>query len=97
MRLTILLNCLVVFCLVVSSAAFTDETGMIDGCDGDNPPDPDLLLNTPIQAELHCTFSQPGEVWIDPLATLTDMSVKIVGQIVAAKARTWGEIKALYR
>ena len=81
----------------LTTLIFTDETGMIGGCDGGNPPDPDLLLNTTIGAELHCTFSEPGYVWIDPLATLTDVSVIVVGQTVAAEARAWGGIKALYR
>jgi hypothetical protein len=76
---------------------FTGESGWIIDCDFGNPLDLDLLLGTTIEAELICHFSPPGDPYVDPLATLTDVRLVIDSQLVTAGRRTWGEIKAHYR
>ena len=80
----------------LSTPTFTDESGPIGDCDVGSPLEPDLLLNTTIQAELECNFSPPCDAWIDALVTLTDVRVVIDGQIVAVESGTWGGVKALF-
>ena len=76
---------------------FTDESGSVITCDFAEPLDPDLLLNTTVQAELICYFSPMCDPYIDPLASLTDVHLVLNAQLVTAGRKTWGEIKALYR
>lgn len=76
---------------------FTDQFGWVTSCDIGNPLDPNLLLNTTVQAELECNFSPSCGPWIDALATLTDVHLILDAQIVAVDLTAWGAIKALYR
>jgi len=76
---------------------FTDEFGWVTSCDIADPLDPNLLLNTKVQAELECNFSPLCDPWIDALATLTEVHLILDAEIVATERRTWGQIKALYR
>ena len=52
---------------------FTDQFGWVTSCDIANPLDPNLLLNTTVQAELECNFSPLCIPWLDALATLTEV------------------------
>jgi hypothetical protein len=77
--------------------AFVDASGLVGHCDVGNPLDPILLLNTMVQAELECTFTDGCDIWLDALTTLSDVRLVLDAQIVAAETRSWGMIKALYR
>lgn len=61
------------------------------------PPDFNLLLGATIEAELILRSGLATGHWIDPLASVTDLHLRIEGQIVPAAARSWGEIKTLFR
>ena len=76
---------------------FTDQSGWVTSCDTGEPLDLDLLLGTPIQAELECNFNPECEPYIDTLTTLTDVHLELDAEMVAADRQTWGQIKALYR
>lgn len=77
--------------------AFVDLAGLVGPCDVGNPLDHNLLLNTTVQAELECTFTTGCDIWLDALATLSDVRLVLDAQIVAAETRSWGMIKSLYR
>lgn len=77
--------------------AFVDAAGLVGPCDVGNPLDPNLLLNSTIQAELECTFTSGCDIWLDGLATLSDVHLVLEAQIVSAETRSWGMVKALYR
>ena len=78
-------------------ATVTDQFGWVTSCDIANPLDPNLLLNTTVQAELECNFSPSCGPWIDALATLTDVHLVLDAQIVDVDLTAWGAVKALYR
>lgn len=77
--------------------AFVDASGLVGPCDVGNPMDLNLLLNTTVQAELECTVTSGCEIWMDALATLSDVRLGLEVQMVAAETRSWGMIKALFR
>lgn len=77
--------------------AFVDASGLVGHCDVGNPLDSNLLLNVTVQAELECTFTDGCDIWLDALATLSDVRLVLDAQIVAAETRSWGMVKALYR
>lgn len=76
---------------------FTDLFGWVTSCDTGEPLDLDLLLGTPIQAELECSFNPGCEPYMDTVAALTDVYLALDAEMVAADRQTWGQIKALYR
>jgi len=81
----------------LSSSTIIEVSGVVNSCDHVDPLDPDLLLGTTVQAELICNFSPQGDVYLDALATVTEVHLVLNVQDVAAGRQTWGRIKALYR
>lgn len=79
------------------SSSVTDASGPVTSCNVGEPLDPDLLLNTTVQAQLEVNFSPGCEVWLDALVVLSDVRLLLQVETVAAESRSWGEIKALYR
>jgi len=56
-----------------------------------------LLLGTPIGAELICRFDVTAGHLVDPLGIVTDIHLRLQGQTVPAAEHTWGGVKALFR
>ncbi len=79
------------------SSSFTDASGPVTSCNPAEPLDPDLLLDTTVQAELEVNFSPGCEVWLDALVVLSDVRLLLQVETVSTESRSWGEIKALYR
>jgi len=54
---------ILMLCLIIAGVANADPDEL----------DPNLLLNTTVQAELECNFSPLCIPWLDALATLTEV------------------------